>query len=219
MSEKKYIQCVERAMSIIECIGNRKVTKLNEICEDLGLKPPTAHALIQTLEHRGYVTRVEKTHYSLGVNCLKLGLLYENSSDEKKQIHKLLTEMVSEVGETCYFEFKIGSYNYFYDVILSSQTLKVVPDYDKDYIKLPENSAVNKLYDSYSSGENIKYATDLEHVEEGLHCMAIPFKTDGEITATIAFTGPSNRFTEEKMEEAYGIFLNVMRENNLEDRI
>lgn len=156
----------------------------------------SAHGLLQTLEHRGYITRVGKTQYSLGINCLKLGLLYGYNSNEHELIHNLLCELVDEVDETCYFELKIGEYNYFYDVVLSTQPLKVVPDDDK-YIKLPDNSAVNRLYNS--ENKEIKYVADMEGVAEGLNCMAIPYKTDGKMTACITFNGPSYRFTKEKI--------------------
>jgi DNA-binding IclR family transcriptional regulator len=216
MSEKKYIQSIERALDIIEYIGNHKITKLNEICDELDLKPPTAHGLIQSLKHRGYITKVGKTHYGLGINCLKMGLLYGNSSDSHNIIHNLLCELVDEIDETCYFELKIGEYNYIYDIVLSTQPLKVVPD-DEKYIKFTENSAINMLYNT--KDKEVKYVIDIEGVEKGLNCMAIPYKINGKMAACIVFTAPSYRFTKGKMKDAYDKFLDIMKKNKLEEHI
>jgi DNA-binding IclR family transcriptional regulator len=212
----KYVQSVDRAFDIIEFISAKKITKLNEVCEALSLKAPTAHALMQTLEHRGYIQRVGKTQYSLGLNSLKLGLMYEWEENSNKRVNKLLQNLVDVIDETAYFELKMGNLHYFYDIVLSTQPLKVVYN-DSPYVTLSEDSAVNKVYQS--DDKYLKYAKDLEDVEIGLNCMAIPFRTEGNITATIAFTGPACRFTEDKMEEAYEKYLKVMKENNLQEHI
>jgi DNA-binding IclR family transcriptional regulator len=216
MAEKKYIQSVDRALDIVEFIAKKKVSKLNEISESLSLKAPTAYALMQTLEHRGYIQRVGKTQYSLGLNSLKLGILFEWEENSIKSIHGLLQSLVDVIDETAYFEFKIGDLHYFYDTVSSTQPLKVVLE-ESHYVKLDENSAVNKVYLNHD--ENLRYETDLECVEEGLNCMAIPFRTDGDITATVAFTGPACRFKEEKMEAAYQNFLIIMEKNNFKEHI
>jgi DNA-binding IclR family transcriptional regulator len=216
MAEKKYIQSVDRALDIVEFIARKKVTKLNEVSEALSLKAPTAHALMKTLEHRGYIQRVGKTQYSLGLNSLKLGLLYEWEEDSNKSIHRLLQNLVEVIDETAYFEFKIGDLHYFYDTVLSTQPLKVVLE-ESHYVTLEAHSAVNKVY--LNKDETLRYEIDLEGSEDGLNCMAIPFRTDGIITATIAFTGPSFRFTKEKMEVAYQTFLVMMEKSNFKEHI
>ncbi|MCK9190830.1 MAG: helix-turn-helix domain-containing protein [Sphaerochaetaceae bacterium] len=216
MSEKKYIQSVDRSFDIIEFISKKRVTKLNEICEALHLKAPTAHALLQTLEHREYIQRVGKTQYSLGLNALKLGLLYSFAEETNQRIHSLLTQIVDKVDETAYFEFKIGEYNYFYDTVLSSHPLRVVPNESK-YRKSAPTSAVAQIY--LSEDTEFKYKKDLHSVEEGLNCMSIPYRSNGKITATITLSGPSSRFTERKMEEAYQVFLDTMEKMQLEEHI
>lgn len=216
MRDKKYIQSVDRALDILEYVAQKKVTKLSEISNHLSLKSPTAHALMQTLEHRGYIQRVGKTQYSLGLNSLKLGLLFEWEIDSDKKISDLLKDLADEIMETVYFEFKIGKLHYVYDIVESSQSLKVVLK-ESPYITLNENSAVKKVYLKLDS--NFKYTTNFQEVEKGLNGMAIPFKTDGIITATIAIIGPSCRFTKEKMEEAYDKYLKIMKLNRFGQHI
>lgn len=216
MAEKKYIQSVDRTLEILEFIAKKRVSKLNEICAALDLKAPTAHALLQTLEHKSYIQRVGKTKYSLGISSLKLGLMYDLGEETTKSIHNLLTDLVNIVDETCYFEIKIGNLNYFYDTVLSSQSLRVVP-IESHFNELSDITAVCKAYKNCN--ESIKYETDLEQVQPGLNCMAIPYKNNNTIVATIVFTGPSFRFTLEKMEKAYEAFLSVMNKYQMSEHI
>ena len=48
MSEKKYIQSIERSSLILEYIADKGTAKLNEISEATGLKTSTAFGIIQT---------------------------------------------------------------------------------------------------------------------------------------------------------------------------
>lgn len=217
MEQKKYIQSVDRALSILSYIADRGSVRLNEISEHVGLKTSTTFGLLQTLEHNGYISRKQQgMAYCLGFNSLRLGLSFNNYSGVKGTIHKLLVEIVEEIDETTYFEIKIGDRYYYYDVVLSTQPLKVVPD-EHRFIDLPDNSAVTKIYRTYETG--VRYATDLEEVEEGLNCFAVPFKWGNMIIGCVALTGPSYRFTKEKMEQTYAIYCNVMKRLNLEKHL
>jgi len=51
---------------------------------------------------------------------------------------------------------------------------------------------------------------DLENVYKGMNCFAAPFYTGNIITGCVAASGPSNRFTKEKMEEAYKIYRQIL---------
>lgn len=217
MEKKKYIQSVERALKILSYIADNGEVRLNGISEYANLKTSTTFGLLQTLEHTGYITRTNKgLDYCLGLNSLKLGLCYNAESVLTEKIHLLLCELVKEVDETAYFEIKIGKRYYYYDVVLSTQPLKVVPD-NELFIDLPDNSAVSKVFSRYSEG--IRYQTDLEEVDKGLNCFAVPFKSGDTLVGCIALTGPSNRFTKEKMESTYQIYLDIMRKLDFENHV
>jgi len=122
-----------------------------------------------------------------------------------------------DVGdETAYFEIGIGKRYYYYDVVLSTRPLKVVPDNDL-FINLPEQSAVTKVFSRFAEG--IRYATDIEEVEKGLNCFAVPFRSGDTLIGCVALSGPSNRFTREKMETAYQAYLDIMKKLDLWDNV
>lgn len=135
-------------MNILSFIADQGDVRLNEISEFAQLKPTTAFGLLQTLEHLGYLSRSgHGMQYCLGLNAFKLGLCYQQHSGLNLKIHGLLVELVEKIDETAYFEIKIGERYYYYDVVLSKQPLKVVPDHDS-FISLPPASAVAKVFAS-----------------------------------------------------------------------
>jgi DNA-binding IclR family transcriptional regulator len=212
--EKKYIQSVERALGMLSYVADRGSARLGEISEAAGLKTSTTFGLLQTLEHCGYLARGRgDMEYSLGLASLKLGLCYSRSSGMAEKIHALLAALVKEVDETAYFEIRIGARYYYYDVVLSTQPLKVVPD-ENHFIDLPENSAVTKAYVHHSE-QNFRYATDLEGVEAGLNCFAAPFYSGGTLLGCVALSGPSCRFSAARMEHAWNVYQKTLRELGL----
>ena len=211
--DRKYIQSVERAMQMLSFVADQGSARLGAISEFSGLKTSTAFGLLQTLEHTGYLARGRNDmEYCLGLNSLKLGLCFGQNSGMAAKIHALLELLVKRVDETAYFEIKIGKRYYYYDVVVSTQPLKVVPG-DDQYIDLPENSAVAKVYRGLPEGD--RYATDLEEVEQGLNCFAVPFHTGGTLTGCVALTGPSCRFTAARMEWTYEVYRQALTELGL----
>jgi DNA-binding IclR family transcriptional regulator len=201
---KKYIQSVERALGMLSYVADHGGARLGEISEFAGLKTSTTFGLLRTLEHCGYLSRGRgDMEYGLGLASLKLGLCYDRNSGMAEKIHALLTELVNEIDETAYFEIRVGERYYYYDVVLSAQPLKVVPDEDC-FIDLPGNSAVSKAYSS--TDPSFRYAADLEGVQEGLNCFAAPFRSNGAMLGCVALSGPSYRFTSARMENAWDAY-------------
>ena len=215
--DRRYVQSVERAMKIMAFIADEGPARLNRISEVSHLKATTAFGLLQTLEHMGYISRSGNgMAYCLGLGALKLGLCYDQNSGMKGKIHALLTEMVKAVDETAYFEIKVGKRYYYYDVVLSTQPLKVVPDYDS-FISLPSESAVAKVF--ASPMDEMPYALDLEEVEPGLNCFAVPYYEGNAKIGCVALSGPSSRFTREKMERAYRIYCDLLENLQIEKHV
>lgn len=213
MANNKYIQSIERSSMILDYIAKKGCAKLNEISNAMELKTSTTFGILQTLEHTGYISRTNGgLEYCLGLKCLSLGLSVKNKVGINNEIHDLLVALVNEVNETAYFELKIGDRYYYLDVVVSTQSLKVVPE-DDDYIDLPENSAVAKVFNNIT--DDFTYATDLEEVEEGLNCFAVPYRTGGILIGCVVMTGPSYRFNEKRIEYAYQVYLEIMKRMEL----
>ena len=215
--EKKYIQSVERALGLLTYVADHGSVRLGELSQHSGLKTSTVFGLLQTLEHTGFLARSQNDlEYCLGLNSLKLGLCFNQNSGLAATIHTLLTELVHAINETAYFEIKIGSRYYYFDVVLSNQPLKVVPDEDH-FIDLPDNSAVAQVYQGLT--DDLPYATDLESVTRGLNCFAVPFHSGEKIIGCVALSGPSNRFTAAKMEQTYATYCEIMKKLKLENNL
>jgi DNA-binding IclR family transcriptional regulator len=217
MAEKKYIQSIQRASRILNIIADRGTVKLNDICEETGLKTSTAFGILQTLEYEGQVSRTNNgLDYTLGLNSLKLGLSYLNSSGISNKIHVLLQKLVTIVDETVYFALQVGDRYYYLDYILSSQPLKVVPE-EGQFIDLSSKTAVAQVF--LPENSDSKYSVDFEYVYTGMNCVAIPYRNKGKIVGCVAFSGPSNRFTETKIKEAYECYIKVVKDMGLDMHI
>lgn len=218
MSEKKYIQSLQRASTILKYVADRGSVKLVDICEYTELKKSTVFGLVQTLEYEGYLVKAGNGHeYSLGLNALKLGLSYMKDSEIDETIRTLLEKLVEVVDETAYFIMKIGDMYYYLDYVLSSQPLKVVPG-EGQFITLPDHSAVGQVFLNYNNDE-FDYAKDLEGVYKGTNCFAVPYKTGDDIMGCVVLTGPSNRYTESEMENTMEVYIRVMTELGLTDHL
>lgn len=205
MAEKKYIQSVQRATRILEYIAMNGKAKLIDIYQDLDLNKSTVFGILQTLEYEGYVRKDRNgIAYKLGLESLNIGLSYLNSTELNSDIKRLLADLVELVDETAYFVLKTGEKYYYLDYVLSSQPLKVVPD-DGKFVDLADNTAVGKVYLRYQE-EGFKYAKDLEEVFTGINCFAAPYMIGDKIAGCMVITGPSNRYTEEKIDETYEIY-------------
>lgn len=217
MSEKRYIQSIERASTILNYIAQSQTAKLQDICQATNLKKTTAFGILQTLEHTGQIIRThDGTGYTLGLQSLNLGLSYLKGSSMTKRVRELLAALVEEIDETAYFVLKVGDSYYYSDFVVSTQPLKVVPDSNRFY-EYPEYSALGQVF--FNSDPNFKYGLDLEMVYQGVNCIAIPYYTNGETVASVILTGPSSRYTKEKMEETYEKYIEIMKKLKLEKHL
>lgn len=210
MAEKKYIQSIQRALKILEYVREHRSAKLIDIYQDLTMNKSTVFGILQTLEFEGYLIKEEDgSSYKLGLESLSLGLAYLNSTDFNTKIHKLLNNIVSIVDETAYFVIKTGDKYYYLDHVLSSQPLKVVPE-GKKFLDLTDASAAGQVYLNYKN-DDFKYAKDLENILVGINCFAVPYMIGEKIAGCLSITGPSNRYTETKIDETYKIYEEVLK--------
>jgi DNA-binding IclR family transcriptional regulator len=218
MSEKKYIQSLQRAARIMRLVEERASMKLVEICQETGLKKSTVFGLVQTLEYEGYLTKASNGfQYSLGLTALQLGLAYMKDTEIDKMVHELLVRLVAEVDETAYFIMRVGSQYHYLDYVLSSQPLKVVPGEGR-FIDLPDHSAVGQVFEKYKEA-GFQFAKDLEGVFEGTNCFAAPYKNGDQAIGCVVLTGPSYRYTEERMEATMDVYKKIMLEMGLESHL
>lgn len=218
MTEKRLIQSVMRALEILEYLaehGNN--CRLQDISEGLKLNKSTIHSLISTLEHKGYVIHdPDSPRYSLGMNCMRLGITYRRDFFARDRMNQILVKLVDAVEETSFFAVRIGDQFFYLDAIASDRSIKADPKIGC-FFKLSNPSAIAKVFlnEQKITVQSIPYEVDFEQEEVGMNSMAIPFRKNGNLLGVIAISGPSARFTSKKMSEAYEEYLQILASFNL----
>lgn len=94
---------VQRLLSLLERIAGRdRLPTLQELTEETGLPKPTVHRMLQQLEDSGMVLRHgDGRHYTTGARMRRLAehtLLHDTHHGAR---HRVLQELVAELGESC----------------------------------------------------------------------------------------------------------------------
>lgn len=203
---KKTIQSIDRALDILEFIsesGNK--SRILDISTHLNLKTTTVHSLVKTLENRGYLIRDLKTpKYSLGLNCMRLGIIYRRDFFAREKMHKFLIRLSEEIGETAFFIVRVGNQYFHLDAIAPDKSIKA--DAEVGVFKNIENNCpISKIFTSLDP--DLKYDMKNEESEDEINCLAIPFKENNRLVGVIAFKGPTYRFKTSNMIKAYNTYL------------
>lgn len=218
MAEKKLIQSVMRALEILEYLAeNGNNCRLQDISEGLELNKSTVHSLISTLEHKGYVIQdMDSPRYSLGLNCMRLGITYRRDFFARDRMNQILVRLVDAIGETSFFAVRVAEQYFYLDAIASDRSIKADPKIGC-FFKLTNPSAISKVFlnEGRPSVQPVKYEVDFEQEEQGMNSMAIPFRKNGNLLGVIAISGPSARFSSRRMSDAYEEYLRILKEFEL----
>ena len=220
------IQSIERAVAILEIIAREGgAASLKHISEQTGLGKTTAHNILKTLDELGYVRRrVGDTRYHLGGRILNLARIAGDDSALRTRLRPVLDSIAAKTGETVYLAVPSGDETYYLDAIESSQQLKTAcPIGVRERL---EGSAIGLIFLAFMPGLSKRvlatradalgpdirsqidavartgYALDLETHQPGLHCVAVPWRENGEVRAAIGLSGPMTRLTKDKLKDA-----------------
>ncbi|MGC2942702.1 IclR family transcriptional regulator [Brevibacterium sp. FAM 24638] len=98
------VQSVGRALAIVDLLGDAKNTagmSLIQIAEELGVSKSTAHALLKTLKHYGFVTRIEPgPRFLLGMSLMRLGEQVQRRMPITDAAQPILQSLSNETGCT-----------------------------------------------------------------------------------------------------------------------
>lgn len=222
MADKKLIQSVMRALDILEYIAdNGNNCRLQDISAALDLNKSTAHSLISTLEHRGYIVQdSESPRYSLGMNCMRLGITYRRDFFARERMNQILSQLVESAGETSYFAVRVADKYFFLDAIASDRNVKADPKIGCFY-SLSTPSAISKVFCKVLENKSaqLRYEVDFEGEEPGMNSMAIPFYHNGSLMGVVAISGPSTRFTMARMEYSFREYIQILNAFRLTDAL
>lgn len=233
LESNQLVQSVDRALAILETVASAKDSLgLSEIGNIVGLHKSTIYRLINTLEHRGYITKDAKANkYKIGIKLFELGNLAINKLEIRKEVHPLLEELMDKTKETVHLGVLDDNQIIYIDKVQSMQTIM----YSKIGLRAPVHcTGLGKAILAFCPEEIIEkiikesklkrytentitdpeifkqhlekirnqgYAIDNMEHEENIRCISAPiFSNKGEVIAAFSITGPTIRFTEEKIQ-------------------
>jgi IclR family transcriptional regulator, acetate operon repressor len=99
---------VEKAIAVLESISEgREPRRLGDIANELGLRKPTVHRILQTFTRAGYVAAYADGVYGVGPRALRLGARFLDS-DYRRVAEPILRDLHDRVGHTVHFAVRTG---------------------------------------------------------------------------------------------------------------
>lgn len=222
---KRLIQSIERATAILEFIaGEGGAAYLRDIAASTGLGKTTAHNILTTLDELGYVARrVNDTRYHLGGRILNLARVAGDDSALRIRLRPVIEALAARTGETAYLGVPSGDEVLYLDVVESFEAPRAV-SLARSREPL-EGSAIGLVFLAFMPGlrkrvlsartgalgpdieaeiEKVAargYSLDVETYVVGLNCVAVPWRENGEVRASIGLSGPAHRLEPGRMHE------------------
>ncbi len=152
---KPLVQSVERALDILDLIGEReKPMRASDIAEELNLHGSTSHNIIRTLYRRGYLTQSPNGKYYIGLQCYRLGELCDRWGILRNEAMLHLEELSELSGDNSILASESGgrlitiaSAEGSGDIVITKQH----PDREHLYC-----TAIGKVLMAYSSEEYLE---------------------------------------------------------------
>lgn len=217
------VRSLDRALGLLDAlVAAPEGLGLVDLSRRVGIAKSTAHRLISTLEHRGFVVRrPDDGRYLLGLKVLK-------SLDSASWLHGALEDLARQSGESVnlgvlhgtevvYIDrvesqhalrwgLNIGSHVPAYCSAMGKAILAELPERTCDHLlesmaprPLTPHTITNRaaLEEELSRVRANGYAIDDEEYMEGVCCIAAPICRGGAVTGAVSIAGPALRFTRE----------------------
>ncbi len=224
------VDTVLKALEILDCFTTHEnELSLNQLCERSGLYKSRVHRLCGTLIKAGYLSRISRTHYSLGPKLMVLGKVYEKSNSLKSVASPIMKRLSLETGEsTALFALdgakgicmarEMGSSRLVFSInegdtmeLTYTAAGRVLLAYnasefvDKTVVKANQTQDKTIDPDQFRQElENIRqsgYCVDDQQSEEGLAAIAAPiFDYENKVTAALVVVGPAFRFSADRRQ-------------------
>lgn len=121
------VQSLQRALDIIEVIGNRaKPVYFKTIIEATKLPKSTVYRLISNLEHRGYVTCNNDGTYQLGLKLLMMSQRVDQNFELKHLVRPFLEDLNEQFKETVHLGILENNKVVYVDSVESPMSVRLV---------------------------------------------------------------------------------------------
>lgn len=124
--EKYLLQSVEKAGQILDLFFEHGELGASEAAAAISAPRGTAFRFLVTLEHMGYLVRVDKAKYRLGLKLYSLGQAAYSRFDLVKIARPYLERLMEETGESSFLAVSDGLINIIYlDKVVCHSTLRI----------------------------------------------------------------------------------------------
>jgi len=113
------IQSVDRALQILDLFDDQnKEIKITDISARTGLNKSTLHALLKTLQARGYIDQNEDNgRYRLGMKLVERGNFVISSIDIRTVCNRFLVDLSAQTGQTTHLGILDGGHGVYIDKV------------------------------------------------------------------------------------------------------
>ncbi len=126
VSQKNLVQSVQRALSIIELLGEKGELGVTEIGERLQLDKSTAFRLLATLKHSNFIVQNKiNSKYSNSYRLFELGQTVLHKTDLITRAYPYMRDISIKTGETVNLAIREGSEVVYIEKIETDDILKV----------------------------------------------------------------------------------------------
>jgi DNA-binding IclR family transcriptional regulator len=228
-------QTLARGLQILEhLVQNPQPQRPSQIARATGLERNAVYRLLRELESRSYVTREQdSTRYVLGSGLVALAAVVLQRVDIGRLARPIMEALEAETEETVSLHIRSGHRRVAVDALASRQPIshkveigETVPLYQGAsgkailaFVDADDFEAVLKESDADRPGTQSQvreltkqartqgYVSTVGDRNPGVSALSAPvFNTDGVLGA-LTVTGPSSRWTEDKMQKAVPLLL------------
>lgn len=223
------IQSVDIAFNIIEILQARGGAGVSELAAELGHSKSTIHSHLRTLEQRKFLVRDDENYrLSLRTLDMARQVQeqignYDVIRDEVEGLAEETGEIaqfgIEEHNEVSYLykasgdhavetASRVGTQQPMYSTSLGKAILAYLPPEQIEDV-VAQTTFVSKtpktitdaegLYEELETIRERGYAIDDEENYAGLRCVSAPVKNDDTVLGAVSITGPSSRFTDERL--------------------
>jgi DNA-binding IclR family transcriptional regulator len=95
------VKSADRVMAVLDLVAERGALSFAEIADALAMPRSSAHALLKTMQARGYLAFEERTRqFRLGTRIWELASSHRAFGDMRTLLRPLMDELVGRTGET-----------------------------------------------------------------------------------------------------------------------
>ena len=218
------VRSIGRAVDVLSLFdSHHPVRELREIVELTGLPKTTVVRILATLGARGLVSARPDGTYGLGASFLRWVRLSQSIWDVNASTRQLMRELVEQCGETVNIYVRLDTHRVSIAQEEGTATVRSVIDVG---VEMPitagatakillggaPEAVIDELVSSAGPLDSTSFKADIEAAarlgyavthgerELGASAVAAPiFNQDGRVIAAVSVSGPTPRFTEERV--------------------